>query len=385
MPFTIIRGDITRQKTDAIVNSANPKPIVGYGVDQGIHDRAGPDLLEARRRIGALAVSQAGITLGYRLKARYVIHAVGPVWKDGTQGEEEQLRLCYANALRVAEENNCRSISFPLISAGNCGFPRQRALEIALDAFRDFLEEHEMDIVLTVFGKETFRLSGEMAQAVESYIDDNYVRSALSMEYRMEEGEVPEEEDFYRRMRERREENLRQRMEDYGMPLEAPSSPQAPLRDLEADLASRPFRSEKKAPRKVEAPRVSGVSKDLEEKMSMLDASFSETLLTLIDQKGLKDPEVYKKANLDRKLFSKIRSNPRYRPSKPVAVALAVALELNMDGIRDLVGRAGYSMTHSSKFDTIVECCVEHGVYNIFEMNEYLFHWDQPLLGSLRQ
>lgn len=361
MPFRIIRGDLTLQTTDAIVNSANPLPVVGQGVDSGIHDRAGPELLEARQKIGSIPVGSAAITPGYRLKARFVIHAVGPIWKDGTHGEAEKLRACYDSALRLAAEHGCSSISFPLISAGNYGFPRDQALQIAISAFRSFLEDSDMDITLVVFGRRSFRLSEEIVQSVESYIDDHYVQAALEKEYRLDA--PPDEEQLRRRRRGRYWEELR-REEDaaYSFPWEtelgAPVS--API-GKPAEIGSKPA--------------------DLESMLHGLDAGFSDTLLKLIDRTGKKDPEIYRKANVDRRLFSKIRTNRNYQPSKPLAVAFALALELNLEETRDLIGRAGFALSHSSKFDIIVEWAIEHRNYNIMEVNAVLFEYDQPQLG----
>ncbi len=363
MPFTIIRGDITQQRVDAIVNSANPKPIVGHGVDSGIHAKAGPELLEARKLLGPIPVGSAAITLGYRLKARFVIHAVGPLWVDGNHGEARQLRECYDSALQVAEENGCRSVAFPLIAAGNYGFPRAQALEIALNAFSSFLMTHDMQITLVVFGNESFRLSGRVMESVVSFIDDNYVRTTLQEEYDLEEKPETDEETFYRirkeRYRRRREEEER----FYG--------------DMEAPSLGTPVG----APSPILAPEPAAPRLDLKAMMDQMDAGFSQTLLMLIDRTGKKDPEIYRKANVDRKLFSKIRKNPNYHPSKPVALAFALALELNLEEAKDLIGRAGFALSHSSAFDIIVEWAIQNRQYNIMEVNAILFEYDQPQLG----
>lgn len=357
MPFTIIRGDITEIQADAIVNAANPEPVVGYGVDAGIHQKAGPGLLEARRKIGPIPVGQAALTKAYDLPAKYVIHAVGPAWRGGEAGETGLLRQCYDSALALAARKRCRSVAFPLLSAGNYGFPKAVALQIAVSAFSAFLMDHEMRIILAVFDRDAFALSEKLFQSVRSYIDEHYIRAKLLEEYNLS-GEAASEDALPRRMEEER--NLRGTRFSAPMPSDA-----APAR-----------------PAPTAAPKFSLPRASLEDMLKEADAGFSETLMRLIDRTGKKDAEIYKRANIDRKLFSKIRSNPAYRPSKPTALAFALALELDLDETRDLISRAGYALTHSSKFDIIVEYFILQRNYNIFELNETLFAFDQPLLGG---
>ncbi len=322
MPFEIVRNDITCMQVDAIVNTASYKPIVGYGVDYGIHQKAGPQLLEARRKIGNIKVGSCGITPAFDLDAKYVIHAVGPVWQGGGEQEERLLRSCYDKALSLALEHGCTSIAFPLISAGNLGFPKSLALQIAVNAFSSFLMEHEMQIYLVVFSKDAYQLSEKLFQSVASYIDENYIKSKTLAEYGITKESKARDEELLlirRAQRRRRQAEL--------------------LEKCEAECFSAPC-----------AP----ASADLDTLLREADAGFSETLLALIDRTGKKDSEIYKKANVDRKLFSKIRNNPDYRPSKVTALAFALALELDLKETQDFIGRAGYALTHSSKFDIIV-------------------------------
>ena len=369
MPFEIIRGDITKLNVDAVVNAANPEPVVGYGVDAGIHQKAGPRLLEARRKIGPIPVGQAALTRGYGLSAKYVIHAVGPVWADGSQGEEALLRRTYDSALALAAEKRCASVAFPLLSSGNYAFPKGVALRIAVSAFSAFLADHEMRIVLAVFDKAAFDLSGQLFHSVQSYIDEHYIQSKLRSEYGLT-GAAIDSDELPRHMAERRR-PTRPPKPDFlasTAPMAAPPpNPQAYI-----------FPTAAAAPQMAKAAAQPG----LEELLNRTDAGFSETLLKLIDRTGKKDAEIYKKANIDRKLFSKIRSNPAYKPSKPTAVAFAIALELSLEETRDFIGRAGFALTHSSKFDIIVEYFILHGNYNVFELNELLFAFDQPLIGG---
>ena len=344
MPFEIVRNDITNMRVDAIVNTANPKPMVGSGTDTMIHKKAGPELLAARQKIGNIQVGSAEITAGYGLDARYVIHTVGPVWDGGSYGEESLLRNCYDNSLRLAMEHRCKSIAFPLIATGNYGFPKDKALQIAISAFSTFLLEHELQIYLVVFDRTSFKLSEKLFQGVASYIDEHYVDDCEIAAY----GAAPENR---RRIRPRRDWELEERMviEEcapcYSMPI-APSK-----------------------------------SMSLEDMLKQADAGFTETLLKLIDDSGKKDSEIYKKALLSKQHFSKIRNNPDYKPTKPTAIALALALELDLEATKDLIGRAGYALTNSSKFDLIIRYAIEHGKYNLVEINTMLYEFDQTLLG----
>ena len=354
MPFEIIRGDITEIKADAVVNTANPDPVIGSGVDAGIHKKAGAKLIKARKKVGPIAVGQAVITPAFDMDAKYVIHAVGPVWEDGEHGETALLRQCYDNALALAAKKRCKSVAFPLLSAGNYGFPKAVALQVAVSAFSAFLMDHEMRILLVVFERDAFVLSEKLFQSVRSYIDEHYIQEKLQEEYAAADSTV-----LYRAFRERRQSDRTDFMAPQTTaPMSARPAPTLPL----AAAA---------------APRTS-----LEDLLKKTDAGFSETLLRLIDRTGKKDSEVYKKANIDRKLFSKIRGNPAYKPSKATALAFAVALELDLDETRDLIGRAGYALSHSSKFDIIVEYFILQKNYNVMELNETLFAFDQPLIGA---
>ena len=358
MPFEIVRNDIVNMQVDAIVNTANPQPIIGYGCDAGIHKKAGPELLEARKKIGAIDVGEVAITPAFRLDADYVLHAVGPVWQDGAHQEERLLRQCYDKALALALEHGCESIAFPLLSAGNHGFPKTLALQIAISAFSSFLMEHEMQIYLVVFRKDAFSLSEKLFYSVSSYIDENYILDKKLDEYGVADKRSVRDAELMQihRALERRK-NLRYQQELTGT--KAFCMPCVPMD--EADEA---------------------IPQDLETLLKETDAGFSETLLMLIDRTGKKDSEIYKKANVDRKLFSKIRNNKNYRPSKTTALAFAVALELNLEETRDFIGRAGFALTHSSKFDIIVEYFIRKGDYNIHEINLMLFEFDQSQLGS---
>ena len=338
MPFEIVRNDIVNMQVDAVVNTANPNPVIGSGVDSGIHKKAGHELLVARQKIGCIGFGDAAITPGFDLDARYVIHTVGPVWEDGSHREEQILSSCYRNSLTLAKEHECESIAFPLIATGNYGFPKPLALQIAVREISTFLLENEMQVYLVVFGKEAFALSEKLFKSVSSYIDENYIRSKKLDEYGTESM--------------------------YG-----------------SRLVTRRIREQECSDMSVGAA-IPIDSDDWGQLLKDLDAGFSETLLQLIDRTGKKDSEIYKKANVDRKLFSKIRNNMDYRPSKTTALAFAFALELDVDETKDFISRAGFALSHSSKFDVIVEYFLVNRNYNVFELNEVLFAFDQPLIGA---
>lgn len=358
MPFEIVRNDITNMEVDAIVNAANPRPIIGYGVDSGVHKKAGDQLLAARKKIGDIAFGEAAITPAFNLSAKYVIHAVSPIWQDGKKNEAKLLENCYVNSLQLALENKCESIAFPLLSAGNHGFPKDLALQTAINVFSKFLMKHEMQIYLVVFGKQSFTLSEKLFHSVQSYIDETYIQ-----EKSLEEYGVTNKRDV-------RELELLQLREAMSRRRKA---------ELEYNILADEVCEESEEYKEL-APTVA--PRRLEDLMKEIDETFSEALIRLIDQKGLKDPDVYKKANIDRKFFNKIKNNKNYKPSKSTCVAFAIALELNLDETRDLIGKAGYALTHSSKFDIIIEYFILEGNYNTFEINEVLFTFEQPLIGG---
>ena len=348
MPFEIVRNDITNMCVDAIVNTANPRPVIGSGTDSMIHEKAGPDLLAARQKVGDIDRGRAVITPAFNLKAKYVIHTVGPIWLDGNHDEVAQLHNCYSNSLKLAVEHKCKSIAFPLISTGNYGFPKDQALQIAIAVFSSFLLEHEMQIYLVVFDSAAYKLSEKLFHGVASYIDEHFVdlceQAAMTENLR----------NFRRRHRAERMEVC----EDSAV--------------LEPEFLSMAAM----------APTIAAPKElSLEDSIKEADAGFSETLLNLIDKTGKKDSEIYKKACISKQHFSKIRNNPHYQPTKPTAIAFALALELDLEETHDLIGRAGFTLSKSSKFDLIIRYFIEQGNYNVVKINMALYEFDQSLLG----
>ncbi len=395
MPLEIVRNDITNMQVDAIVNSANPKPVIGAGIDAGIHKKAGEGLLAARKKIGDIAFGEAAITPAFGLNAKYVIHTAGPIWEDGKHDEEKLLASCYSKSLALAKENACKSVAFPMISTGNYGFPKPLALQIATREISKFILENDMQVYLVVFEKESFSLSEKLFNSVKSFIDERYIDEKTKDEYSCADipGAYITDEDSARRSsfaRRRFESAISEEQECESLEF----SPrrldklQEPRKPVEHEPVFRWKSSKEMAPAcaSFEKPEHVAASIKLDDSLEFLlenlDAGFSETLLTLIDLSGKKDSEVYKKANVDRKLFSKIRNNPEYKPSKPTALAFAFALELDLFETKKFIGRAGYALSRSSKFDIIVEYFLLHRKYDIFELNNVLYEFDQPLIGA---
>lgn len=334
MPLHIVRNDITKMPVDAIVNAANSSLLGGGGVDGCIHRAAGPALLEACRTLGGCPTGSAKITGAGELPCRYVIHTVGPRWIDGQHGERALLESCYRMSLTLAKENDCESVAFPLIASGIYGYPKDRALRVAIDTISEFLFNNDMMVYIVVFDKSAFQISSKLFSDITEYIDDKYVDAETECLLR----------------------------------ITAPS-------DMHPAQERMPEQHGQLRDEMVVSPR-------LQNALMHMDESFSEMLLRKIDESGMTDAQVYKRANIDRKLFSKIRSDKHYKPSKPTVIAFAIALELSLEETQDMLRKAGFALSHSNKFDIIIEYFIKHGNYNVFEINETLFAFDQSLLGA---
>ncbi len=338
MPLKIVRNDITKMTVDAIVNAANESLLGGGGVDGAIHYAAGAGLLAECKTLGGCKTGKAKITGGYKLPAKYVIHTVGPIYEDGKHGEKALLESCYRESLALAKEHNCETVAFPLISSGVYGYPKDQALKVAIDVISDFLLENEMKVYIVIFDKAAYKISEKLFSDIAEYIDDNYV----------------DEHTDYRR------ESMRMNYPCQSIMLGASVPDELDLCECKAIMAE----------------------ENLDSKLKQIDESFSQMLLRKIDEKGMTVAECYKKANIDRKLFSKIRSDVQYKPSKPTAIAFAISLELSLDETEEMLKKAGFALSHSNKFDIIIEYFISKGNYNIFEINEALFAFDQSLLGA---
>ncbi|PLS09619.1 macro domain-containing protein [Neobacillus cucumis] len=333
MPFEIVRNDLTKMDVDVIVNAANSGLKMGGGVCGAIFRAAGASELQAAcKRIGGCKTGEAVITDGFNLNAKYIIHTPGPIWQGGTHHEAALLNDCYLNSLKLARAHQCESIAFPFISTGIYGYPKEEALQIAVSAISSFLMNHDMLVYLVVFDKSSFGLSKKLFTSINEYINEHYV----------EESEIT---------------FSRKREEPYLLDSEQEEEVIEYFAEAQYEL-------------------------ELVDLLDQLDETFSDRLLRLIDEKGMTDVDTYKRANIDRRLFSKIRKEDDYTPKKKTAVAFAIALQLSLEETNQLLEAAGYTLSRSSKFDVIIEFFIQQANFNIHEINEALFTFDQPLLGA---
>lgn len=337
MPLQIIRQDITKMKVDAIVNTTN-EGMVGYsGVDLAVHKGAGPELDAECSRIVPLGLGTAKITKGYNLDAKYIIHTSGPIWRGGLVGESIILKSCYIESLKLAVANGCTSVAFPLISSGTYGYPKNQVLKFAIQVITEFLFEHELMVYICVFDRTSYEFSKKLFSEISEIINDDF---------------IDELEDFDGEI----------------------------LGDVIVHNKCIDAAPKMMAPCAAECSSIAG--KSLHEYMKAMDKSFAFKLFDLIDERGMTDVECYKKANVDKKTFSKIKCNPQtYKPSKQTAVAFAIALKLNLDETQELLASAGLTLSRSFTFDKIIRYFIQKEVYDIFEINEALFEFDQVLLG----
>lgn len=363
MPLSIIRRDLARTSADAIVNSANPYPVIGHGVDGALHGAAGETLLSSRRRIGIIRPGQVAVTPAGNLPARLVIHTVGPIWKGGGAGELEVLGECYDNSLAAALREGCRSIAFPLISTGTYGFPKDLALQVAKSRIEHFLDRHDMDVILVVFDEESFQLSRSLVEDVQNFLfeqagDAEGPDAGLAAPFScvLDDDETP----------------------CFVAAASAPAPGAPPAAHAARSAAPATLHAARSA---APATTRGARSRSLDDVVSQVEESFSEALLRMIDERGMTDPEVYRRANIDRKLFSKIRNNTGYQPKKGTAIGLAVALRLNIDETLDLIGRAGYTLTNASVSDLVVRYFIERQQWDVNDINMVLFRYDQTLIG----
>ena len=341
MPLQILIQDITKMRVDAIVNTTNEEMIGYSGVDLAIHTIAGAELDAECAKLAPLGLGQAKLSGAYGLPCKYVIHTSGPVWRGGLVGESIILRSCYIESLKLAVKSGCRSVAFPLISSGVYGYPKDQVLKFAIQTITEFLFDHELTVYLCVFDKESYSFSQKLFSDIQEFINDEYVDE--------------HDEDFY--------DNYDDSIDE--MPMEK--------------CIQAPMCADAMMPRKRETSSAAG--KSLREYMKQMDRSFQEMLFDLIDESGMTDVECYKKANVDKRTFSKIKSNKDYKPSKQTVIAFAISLQLDMDTTQELLATAGFTLSRSKVFDKIIRYFIHNSNYDIFEINEALFEFDQQLLG----
>ena len=336
MPLQIVRHDITKMRVDAIVNTTNEE-MVGYsGVDLAVHTVAGPELDKECERVAPLGLGMAKVTGAYNLPCKYVIHTSGPVWQGGLLGESILLKSCYIDALKLAYDKQCKTVAFPLISSGTYGYPKDQVLRFAIEVITEFLYDHEMMVYICVLDRTSYEFSqtlyAELSRIIASDDEDEFFSPTLS-DAIIEKACVAEE-------------------------------------------------AKMMAPIVAEFSSVKG--KTLQEYMKAMDKSFAYKLFDWIDARGMTDVECYKRANVDKKTFSKIKCNPQtYKPSKQTAVAFAIALRLDLEETQDLLASAGLTLSRSFVFDKIIRYFIQNEVYDIFVINEALFEFDQVLLGNI--
>ena len=405
MPLNIIRQSIIEVEADAIVNTANLYPAVGGGTDTAVYEAAGSEqLMEARLKIGDIEEGCAAATPAFNLPYKIIIHTVSPIWQDGKHGETELLRSCYLRSLKIAEENECESVAFPLLASGSNGFPKDIALKTALDAIQSYLMDHEMQVILAVFDKTSFELSSNVYADVRSYIHQHQVDALEEREYRRRGGVIASgiAGTYYRRRREpaaqgedfREEKRARaRRRKDFAPSVHALYIPKKEEYEKDEDTTAAAAYADTADYAEAEdvpeayalRPSMQAIDAD-DVKFSDIvrsaarEETFQVQLLKLIDASGRTDPEVYKRANIDRKLFAKIRKDENYKPSRKTAIALAIALKLDLAQTQDLLQRAGYSISLTTTSDLIIRYCLEHGIWNINDVNSILFRFDQETL-----
>lgn len=357
MPFKIVRNDITKMKVDAIVNTANHKPIYSSGTDTAVYKAAGEDkLLAARKKIGYIDEGEVAITSGFKLYAKYIIHAVSPLYIDGKHNEADKLRGCYEKSLQLALKHKCKSIAFPLIATGSFGYPKSEGMEIALNIINNFLMKEEMMIYLVVFDNEAVRLSGQLFDDIQSFIDENYVAEKQREEY-----------DYVEEL------NLLEPEES----VDSEPDEDCTSRTLcMSEKSSRPTQSIfPQISQSMAAPKLQTMAskRSLEDLMNNIGETFQQQLFRLIDERGRDDVDVYKKAGKDKKFFSKIRNNVNYQPSKHTVFAFALSLELSLDETKDLLASAGFAFSPASKFDWAMVYVIEHKIYNLYRVDCVLY------------
>jgi O-acetyl-ADP-ribose deacetylase (regulator of RNase III) len=379
MPLKIVRNDITKMNTEAIVNTAGETPEVGDGCDVAVYMAAGYDILHAlREEIGDVEPGEVFITPGFNLPAKYIIHAVSPLYIDGKSGEEKKLRSCYRKSLELARKNEIRSIAFPLISTGAYGYPKEEGMRIAIDEINAFLLNNEIDVTLVVFDSKAVKLGLNVYPDLEAFIDQNYVEEKREEEYGDRYfGSVPLSAAYYRRHAEERErvdreiESRRERAKR--------SSHHEAVRRAPLPIWNRDEAQDSLADEVCMAAAMADTS--LDERMEHAADPFGKYLLYLIKEKGMSNAEVYKRALISKQSFGKLNKDPdRYHPDKVTALQYCVGARLNLDETKDMLARAGYALSPADKRDIIFEYFISHEVFDMIDIDIALEEHDIPCI-----
>ena len=377
MALTIVRNDITKMHVDAIVNTTNEYfEVGGVGVDAGIHYAAGPNLKKALAEIGYCPVGSAVITDSFHITScRYIIHTVGPVYWDGSNGEAEKLKSCYRSILSLARGNGCRSLAIPSISTGAYRYPKAEAYSIATSCIREFLlslpDDEDMMVYLVLFDRESVAVSEKVDSEVEQYIDEEYTykkKADLHSHYR-------ENRSGRRRGQNRPSDrdDILPSVRPYGKPVFMEEAVPDVSPAIPSD--SIPVMS---APVPVAAPEAHFP----DDRYRDVDLSFAEMCEWWCTEKGISKKEFYNQANINKAMFWNMKKNPGQIPKKTNALACVIGLRLDYDQAIDLLGRAGMTLSKYYETDRVVEDRIRKQMYDIDEINLELFDRDLALLGS---
>lgn len=349
MSIYSICADIAQFRCDAVVLSTNAALTIDSIGMKALRTGGGEKLQKELQPFNRFTDGKARIVKNHRIKCDQVILAAVPTWKDGHSGECELLTDCCINSLKLALRNGNKKVAFELYDAELFGFPPEIAYNIQYEAIESYLESHDM----TVFLVSSKRVQNDTVSGLRRFVDDYYDR--------------PEPQVCY---------SIAPATAGGVVAFEAPAG--AAL-GVVAGLTCIDSQSK---PKKPVDKSLFTIPPELEKRLKMRDESYQQMLFRLIDERGLKDSECYKRANVSKQVFSKIRCNAEYRPTKPTLLAFAVALHLSFDETVELLQKAGYAFTQSSQFDIIVTYFIQKGCYDLFQINEFLYSYDQSLLGS---
>lgn len=316
MPFEIIRNDITKMKVDAIVCNGNRRLERSGGVSGAVFEAAGPKLTKYCADLPGCDNGAAVVTPGFDLPAKYIIHTVGPHWRNGEVGEEEILRTCYRNVLNAARKNLCQTVAIPLIASGLYGFPKTLAMRIATEEINAFVGKHgSMTVYLVVYGPEAFGLGKELQEDIKEYITNDQYRDAVDLRISR-----------YDRHRHK-------------------------IKPLDENGGKYPT-----------------------------GPGFHELLFEYVEASGRPWRKVYTHAGVAKSVASKIKNNPDYTPSKLTALAFAVSLRLPLRETERLLASFGASFSPSNQGDMIIRYFIAHARFDPDDINSVLYDYDQPLL-----